>query len=62
MKLGLRDIIDAREIGWAGCTVVVIFFFFNGCFSCIGSMFLAFFCEGDAGTAGSVLCSLYLVS
>lgn len=45
MKLGLRDIIDAREIGWAGCMTVVIFF--NGYFSCVGSLLLAFLCEGD---------------
>lgn len=26
MKPTLRDIIDAREIGWACCTAVIIFF------------------------------------
>lgn len=27
---------------------------FNRYFACVGSMFLAFLCEGDAGTAGGI--------
>lgn len=59
MKLGLRDTIDAGEIGWACCTAVVgflnyFFFLLDPCFwlSSVREM-------GGAGTA--VLCYLYFV-